>query len=75
MNQMTDYSHLEALELRLSHERNYLANAKNEKERNFRLHTIAMAEKEIAGEMKFLGIEQVKFDDISDDELLAELLK
>lgn len=72
--------HLNALELRLSHERGYLAQAKRPQEIEIRKVWIAQIEKEIAGEKKFLaehyGIEfPATLDEIlmSDDELLAEL--
>jgi hypothetical protein len=68
-------SHLNALELRLSHERNYLAKAKTDKERALRKVWIAQIEKEIAGERKFLGKKKDPDVDMSDDELLAALLK
>lgn len=64
-------THLNALELRLSNERGYLANAKTEGERELRRVWIAQIEKEIAGEQAFIA----KQDDMSDDELLAELLQ
>jgi hypothetical protein len=56
-------SHLDALELRLSHERSRLANAKTAGERELRSVWIAQIEKEIGAELP----------EISDDELLAEL--
>lgn len=68
-------SHLNALELRRSNERNYLARAKTEKERALRKIWIAQIEKEIAGERKFLGKKKDPDVDMSDDELLAELLR
>lgn len=68
---MEKFTHLTALEESLSREQNRLANAKNQNERDFRLHRIAMVEKEIAGEYKFLGMEKISA--MSDDELLAEL--
>jgi hypothetical protein len=49
-----------------------LLNASSAKEMAFRVHQIAMCEKEIAGEMKFLGLNDIS-DDISDDDLLKEL--
>ncbi|WP_457928342.1 hypothetical protein [Bosea thiooxidans] len=64
-------THLNALELRLSNERGYLARAKTEGERELRRVWIAQIEKEIAGERAFVA----KQDDMSDDELLAELLQ
>lgn len=71
---MTDLSHLNALELRLSHEREYLAQAKTVDECQMRKIWIAQIEREIAAEYKFLGIEPVECD-LSDDELFAELGK
>jgi hypothetical protein len=67
-----DYSHLNSLEERLDRERDRLASAKTEKEKKFRQQQVDSAIKEIAGERKFLGLE----DDsqISDDELVASLM-
>ena len=45
---MTDTSHLDALQLRLSHERSYLAAAKSDGERELRSVWIAQIEREIA---------------------------
>jgi len=67
-------SHLNALEIRLSHERGHLAKAKSENEKALRRVWIAQIEKEIADEQKFLGIESESESEISDDELLAALL-
>jgi hypothetical protein len=69
---MTDYTHLDALRSRLLREKDRLLNASSAKEMAFRVHQIAMCEKEIAGEMKFLGLNDIS-DDISDDDLLKEL--
>lgn len=66
--------HLSALELRLSHERTYLAAAKTTGERELRTVWISQIEREIAGEYKFLGIEQGNELEISDEDLLAALL-
>lgn len=64
-------THLNALQLRLSNERNYLAQAKTEGERELRKVWIAQIEKEISRE------QTTEFSDpvtkMSDDELLAEL--
>ena len=57
-------NHLDALNLRLSNERIRLAAATSEGERELRKVWIAQLEKEVAGEIEFLG---------SDDDLLAEL--
>jgi len=67
-------SHLEALQVRLSHERSYLAQAKTEKQRAMRRVWIAQVEKEIAGERKFLGLGAEVVPELSDEELMAELL-
>lgn len=72
------YSHLEAIELRLSHERERVRAAKTAKEREWREHNCRMIERERESEIAFLekrGIDckPVSFDDISDDELLAML--
>lgn len=64
-------THLSALELRLSNERGYLASAKTEGERELRRVWIAQIKKEIAGEHAFIA----KQDEMTDDELLAELLQ
>lgn len=64
-------THLNALELRLSDERGYLAKAKTEGERELRRVWIAQIEKEIAGERVFVA----KQDEMTDDDLLAELLQ
>lgn len=66
-------THLDALELRLSHERGYLAKAKTEQERALRQVWIVQIEKEIIRERKFLGLNDLPV--MSDDELLAELTK
>ena len=60
-------SHLDALNLRLSNERNYLAKAKTQGERDLRKVWIAQIQKEIGAEQAFIG------DEMSDDELLAAL--
>lgn len=62
-----DLNHLNALRLRLSHERGYLAQAKTESERALRRVWIAQIEKEIAAE----GL--IPQCEMSDEELLAEL--
>jgi hypothetical protein len=67
-----DTTHLNALHLRLSHERGYLAAAKTENEREMRRVWIAQIEKEIAGEQRFLGIESTTVE-MTDDELIKEL--
>lgn len=69
-----DRSHLDALELRLSHEREYLRSATRESERALRRVWIQQIEREIEGEKRFLKIRESAVPvDLSDDELLAEL--
>jgi hypothetical protein len=72
---MTDFSHLNAIESRISREKARLAAALTENERDFRTREIKAAEKELAAEYKFLGISPLSLDEIimSDDKLLAEL--
>jgi len=65
--------HLDALNLRLSHERGYLAVAKTDQERALRTVWIAQIEREIASERTFLGIDYVDDCTMSDDELLTAL--
>ena len=71
---MTDLTHLNALETRLSNERNYLALEKNATGQEIRRVWIRQIEKEIADEKAFLGIADAPECHLSDDELLAELL-
>jgi len=71
-------THLNALQLSLSNERNRLAKAKTQGERDLRKVWVAQIEKEIAHEIEFLGnhadyIEQDPSIEMSDDELLAAL--
>ena len=69
-------THLDALNLNLSHERARLADSKSQGERDLRSVWVAQLEKEIAAERAFLGLDDVKTDAelMSEDELLAELL-
>jgi hypothetical protein len=85
---MTDLSHLDALLGRLTHENGRLQDAERalarattatarkraDAEIEFRKREIAACGREVDAEYRFLGIEPVTFDDISDDDLLAELL-
>lgn len=59
-------NHLNALQLRLSNERNYLAQAKTEGERDLRKVWISQIEKEI-------GLEVAREPEMTDNELLAAL--
>lgn len=70
--QLTDFSHLNAIESRLAHERARVIEAKTEQERAWREHNVQMIERERVAELNFLG-GPVTLDDISDDELLALL--
>ena len=67
-------SHLNALELRLSNERVRLANSKTEKERQSRAVWVSQIEKEISGEIAFLSKKDAVEVEMTDDELLAELM-
>lgn len=66
-------NHLDALNLRLSHEKSRLANAKTEAEKELRRVWVAQIEREISGELNFLGKSEPELPEMSDDELLAEL--
>lgn len=65
-------NHLDALELRLSHEREYLRQATTEEERAMRAVWVAQIEKEIAAERQLLGMD-TGVPDLSDDDLLSAL--
>lgn len=71
---MPDLTHLNALELGLFRERQYLVREKTDAARALRRVWVAQAEREIADERKFLGL-PATLDEIlvSDDELLSEL--
>lgn len=68
-----DYTHLDALNMRLSHERTRLAAATSDRERAARSVWISQTEREIAGERAFLGLPE-EAPAVDDDELLAALL-
>ena len=68
-----DMSHLSALELRLSRERNRLASARTSPERELRMVWIAQIEREIARERVFLGGTHDDTPDMTDDELSEAL--
>lgn len=65
-----DFSHLNAIQERLHRETMRFMSTTG-KEREFRFSQVKQAEKELAAEYKFLGIEPCT---MTDDELLAELL-
>lgn len=67
-----DTSHLCAIHERLSRERERRANATDPQEIALRDVWIAQAEKELAAEESFLGLEPVE-NDMSDEALLAAL--
>jgi len=67
---MATLDHLHALEDRLAREKTRLQRATTDAERQFRAKQITACEKEIAGERKFLGLDEIT---LSDDELLAAL--
>ena len=62
--------HLNSLQLLLSKERSRHSIAKTDAERNLRKVWVSQLEKEVALECKFLGIEQQKEINLSDDDLL-----
>lgn len=70
---MTDLSHLDALQVRLSHERARLAAATRPREIELRTVWVAGIEREITHEMDFLSGGKAPAVDMSDDELLAAL--
>lgn len=70
-----DTSHLNTLELNLSHTRTRLGAAKTPGERAVRAVHVAQLEKEIACERAFLGMDTDDSGTMSDDDLLAELMK
>lgn len=66
------HTHLDALQLRLSNERQRLAAAKTPFELAARQAIVQSCEREIAGERRFLGL-QGAAPVMSDDDLLASL--
>jgi hypothetical protein len=74
---MIDFSHLDAIDQRLAHERARATQAKTGKEREWREHNVRMIEKERSAEIDFLESNGVNFPSLeeimSDNELLAEL--
>lgn len=78
---MSDLSHLDAIDLRLSHERSRVAALKPGKERDWREHNVRMIERERDQEIAFLAARGVTvpatptLDEIlmSDDDLLSAL--
>lgn len=72
---MVDMSHLNALHVRLSHERARLPATRSQRERKLRLVWIGQIQREIAAELAFLGLpaDSVDGPEMTDDGLLAEL--
>ncbi len=69
-------NHLEAIELRLSHERARVSDARTETERAWREHNVRMIEREREGEIAFLAKHGIIIEDtplMTIDEILAEL--
>lgn len=73
MTAKIDLTHLDALNLRLSHERSYLARAKFSGEIELRSVWIRQIEREIEVECRLLGIDACHANAASDEELLSEL--
>lgn len=74
---MNDFNHLDALRIRLSRARGYLAASKPGKDRAWRQSQLIYVEKEIEGEIAFLakrGIIEAELPAMTDDELLAALI-
>jgi hypothetical protein len=68
-----DTLHLDALRVNLSNEKSRLAEAKTDKEREMRSVWVKQLEKEVADEIKLLGIADDASVDMSDDALLDAL--
>lgn len=66
-------THLDVLQLRLSNERARLSTAKTAGEQVLRAAWVAQIEREIAGELDFLGLPAAAPVGIDDDELFNEL--
>ena len=70
---MTNTSHLVAITERLSREKARLEAATTSQERAFRAVQVSQAEKELAAEFAFLGMDAT-LPEISADDLMAELM-
>lgn len=66
-------THLQALRVRLSRERDRLSAAKTSREREARTVWVAQAEKELADELALLGLTDPPAEEMSADELAREL--
>jgi hypothetical protein len=69
---MTDYSHLDALEIGLSHERARLRLARSPREIQYREIWVRQYEREIASERELLGLPATDVE-LTLDDILAEL--
>lgn len=69
---MTDFAHLDALQMRLLNTKRRLTNCKPHQNLFWNIE-ISGIEKEIEGEYKFLGIAPPAPCTLDDDQLLAEL--
>lgn len=65
--------HIDALRLGLSNERLRLAKATSPAEATLRRVWVSQCEKELAGELQFLGMPPDTLKDLDDDQLLKEL--
>jgi hypothetical protein len=69
-----DTSHLDAIRIRLSHERSRMATSRLDSERQVRASCVAGIESALVGELAFLGLPpDPQTSDIDDGALLAEL--
>lgn len=77
---MPNLNHLDAIDLRLSHERSRVTAAKPGAEREWREHNVRMIERERAGELAFLAKQgyvepaPMTLDEIMNDEDLLAML-
>lgn len=73
---MPETSHLDAIDLRLSHERERARSARTERERTYREHNVRMIERERENEISFLAKRGIVIADpppMSIEEIMAEL--
>ena len=69
-----DTSHLVALMQGLSNERKRFNAARNPQERELRAVWVRQLEKEVADEERFLGFAQIEMPEMTDEDLMAELM-
>ena len=70
---MKDFSHLDAIAARLDRNQQRANIAKTPSSKRFFEQQVRQDEKELTSEYKFLGIVPATVEDLTDDELLAEL--